>query len=280
LQSYLVAYTIQQSNGCGSQNGHDAELFNKPRKEPSIGFAPACPGNTTFTGFFKRFCAVNYYPHHIGDYRSATLHLSDFEDLAYRRLLEMYYDTEKPIPADTQWVSRRLRLGLDVVETVLNDFFTLTENGFFHARCDMEIREYNIKAERSRLNGLKGGRRKANAGAVKNPAGSQQQPSSNPAATSGLANHEPVSMNQDIDKSKVSPPEGVSIQVWADFLKYRTALKAPVTNTAVNGFIREAKKAGITLEQALVTTIENNWRGFKSDWLKEKPIGNKFAGAI
>jgi hypothetical protein len=87
-------------------------------------------------------------------------------------------------------------------------------------------------------------------------------------------------MNQDIDKSKVSPPEGVSIQVWADFLKYRTALKAPVTNTAVNGFIREAKKAGITLEQALVTTIENNWRGFKSDWLKDKPIGNKFAGAI
>ena len=140
---------------------------------------------------------MNYYPHHIGDYRSATLHLSDLEDLAYRRLLEMYYDTEKPIPADTQWVSRRIRLGLDVVETVLNDFFTLTENGFFHARCDMEIREYNIKAERSRLNGLKGGRRKANAGAAKNPAGSQQVTSSNPPATSGLANHEPVTMNHE-----------------------------------------------------------------------------------
>lgn len=80
--------------------------------------------------------------------------------------------------------------------------------------------------------------------------------------------------------SNVSPPEGVSISVWADFLKYRKALKAPVTDTAIAGFKREAAKAGISLEQALVTTIENNWRGFKADWLKDKPSENKFAGAI
>ena len=33
---------------------------------------------------------MHYYPHHIGDYKSATAHLSNEEDLAYRRLLEMY----------------------------------------------------------------------------------------------------------------------------------------------------------------------------------------------
>lgn len=87
-------------------------------------------------------------------------------------------------------------------------------------------------------------------------------------------------VNTEAVSPKVSPPEGVSINVWADFLKYRRLLKAPVTDTAVAGFKREAEKAGISLEQALVTTIENNWRGFKAEWLKDKPTDNKFAGAI
>ena len=144
---------------------------------------------------FKGVCILNYYPHHIGDYKAATAHLSDLEDLAYRRLLEMYYDTEQPIPADTQWVSRRLRMGSDVVESVLTDFFLLTENGYSHARCEMEIREYNIKAERSRANGAKGGRRKASVDEPKNPAGSQQVPKANPERTQSLANHEPLTNN-------------------------------------------------------------------------------------
>ena len=54
-----------------------------------------------------------YYPHHIGDYKSATAHLTNEEDLAYRRLLEMYYDTEAFIPLETQWVARRLRVGCE-----------------------------------------------------------------------------------------------------------------------------------------------------------------------
>jgi uncharacterized protein YdaU (DUF1376 family) len=41
---------------------------------------------------------VNYYPFHIGDYASATRHLSWDEDCAYRRLLDAYYTSEKPLP--------------------------------------------------------------------------------------------------------------------------------------------------------------------------------------
>lgn len=85
---------------------------------------------------------MNYYPHHIGDYKAATAHLSNNEDLAYRRLLEMYYDTEKPIPVETQWVSRRLRLDTEAIEAVLNDFFSKHEDGWRHARCDIEIAAY------------------------------------------------------------------------------------------------------------------------------------------
>lgn len=101
-----------------------------------------------------------YYQFHIGDYRADTAHLSNDEDLAYRRLLDMYYDLEKPIPTDTEWVSRRLRLDTDVVLRVLKDFFLLQENGWFHGRCDEVITQYHSMAEKNRENGKRGGRPK------------------------------------------------------------------------------------------------------------------------
>jgi uncharacterized protein YdaU (DUF1376 family) len=94
--------------------------------------------------------AMHYYQFHIGDYRAATAHLSNDEDLAYRRLLDMYYDTETPIPLDIDWVSRRLRLGQDVVESVLKDMFTLSVDGWIHTRCDSEIKKYHSKADSAR----------------------------------------------------------------------------------------------------------------------------------
>lgn len=42
---------------------------------------------------------MNYYQHHIGDFNNATRHLSLVERAIYRDLLDMYYDTEKPIDA-------------------------------------------------------------------------------------------------------------------------------------------------------------------------------------
>ena len=72
---------------------------------------------------------MHYYSFHIGDYRAATAHLTNEEDLAYRRLIDMYYDTELPIPTDLVWVARRLRVSIDAVRSVLEDMFILTENG-------------------------------------------------------------------------------------------------------------------------------------------------------
>lgn len=83
-----------------------------------------------------------HYPFHINDYRSATLHLSNDEDLAYRRLLDLYYDTEKPIPVDVEWVAKRLRCKKSVVESVLKDMFYLEDDGWHSKRCDLEISKY------------------------------------------------------------------------------------------------------------------------------------------
>jgi uncharacterized protein YdaU (DUF1376 family) len=97
---------------------------------------------------------VNFYPFHIGDYASATAHLSIVEDGVYRRLLDVYYVREAPIPADTRQVYRLVRAQSDcereAVETILREFFTETPEGWRHSRCDAEIARANDKKRKAK----------------------------------------------------------------------------------------------------------------------------------
>ncbi len=68
-----------------------------------------------------------------------------------------------------------------------------------------------------------------------------------------------------------APPEGVSQSVWEDFLQLRKAKKAPMTNAALAGIMREAEKAKWTLEQALTQCCMRGWTGFKADWVASTP---------
>jgi len=103
---------------------------------------------------------VIWYKFHLGDYITHTTHLSDAEDLAYRRLLDLYYISEKQIPLNTESVSRKIRIDLDIVETVLEEFFERTDEGYFNSRCDAEIARYNKQVETNRSLGKMGGRPK------------------------------------------------------------------------------------------------------------------------
>lgn len=114
---------------------------------------------------------MHYYPFHIGDYSIDTRHLDPMHDLAYRRLLDLYYLSERPIPLGTQQVSRRLGLAQDVVQSVLQEFFAEREDGWHQARCDSEILAFNKRASTSRANGQKAKRHKK---ASRNPAGTHQ----------------------------------------------------------------------------------------------------------
>lgn len=68
----------------------------------------------------------------------------------------------------------------------------------------------------------------------------------------------------------VPKPAGVTDQTWTDWLQQRKTLKATVTQTAVDGIEREARKAGFTLEAALQTCCSNGWRGFRADWVQPR----------
>ena len=99
---------------------------------------------------------MNYYEHHIGDYAEATGHLTFIEDATYSRLIRKYYATEKPLPIDVKLVQRlinaRSKEEKNSVVSVLNEFFTLTDDGWRQERCDHEIARFKnkqIKARRS-----------------------------------------------------------------------------------------------------------------------------------
>jgi len=97
---------------------------------------------------------VNYYEHHIGDYDSATAHLSILEDGVYRRLICLYYRTEAALPADVKTVCRLVRAASkaerDTVAAILREFFEQADDGWRNARCDAEITRYQDKQAKAR----------------------------------------------------------------------------------------------------------------------------------
>jgi hypothetical protein len=62
-------------------------------------------------------------------------------------------------------------------------------------------------------------------------------------------------------------PVCVSQELWDSFLKVRRAKKAPLTTIAFAGIEREAKKAAMTLTEALTLCCEKNWSGFNAEWV-------------
>ena len=110
---------------------------------------------------------MQHYQFHIGDYAQATAHLSPMEDLAYRRLLDLYYATEAPIPTDLSAVSRKIRLDPTPVEQVLNEFFVMTPEGFTHHRCDKELESIYSKSEAARKSAEVRWERQRNANAMR-----------------------------------------------------------------------------------------------------------------
>lgn len=119
---------------------------------------------------------MNFYKHHLGDYAAATSHLTWDEDMAYTRLMRVYYQHEKPIPADKGQACRLARATTPAqkraVETVLNEFFELGDEGWRQKRCEEEIAAMQSRAEKNREIGKRGGRpRKTETEPIGNPNG-------------------------------------------------------------------------------------------------------------
>ncbi|MGP1627018.1 MAG: replication protein [Aggregatibacter segnis] len=61
---------------------------------------------------------------------------------------------------------------------------------------------------------------------------------------------------------------GIVGQLADDFITHRKACKAPITETALKGFQREADKLGMPIAESVAYAIERGWRGFKAEWYR------------
>jgi uncharacterized protein YdaU (DUF1376 family) len=105
---------------------------------------------------------MHYYKFEISVWNLHTAHLTLVEEAVYRRLIDHYYDIEQPIGHDLKGMIRRLRLDgyEDQVTTILNEFFTQTEDGWSNKHCDLKIKAYKNQKKANKNNGKAGGRPK------------------------------------------------------------------------------------------------------------------------
>ena len=144
---------------------------------------------------------MHYYQFNIGDYAKSTRHLSNIEDLAYRRLIDLYYDKEEPLIKDIAKLSRLIGMkeNQEEIAAVIDDFFSETEEGYKHHRIEDDIAIYHSKLAVARENGKKGGRPKK---PRDNPEITQSKPKktqsvilANPDKSDLQANQEPITKN-------------------------------------------------------------------------------------
>jgi uncharacterized protein YdaU (DUF1376 family) len=219
-----------------------------------------------------------YYPHHIGDFNNATRHLNRLERGIYRDLIDLYYETEKPLTSDLATLCRRIlanEFSTDV-ERLLNEFFIETSEGWYHDRCDHEIGLYRANNSQKAMAGkASAAAREAKRQRALNGLSTEINGCSTDVETplNGTpTNQEPITNNQEPRKSKairasaIPKPDGISESLWADFERLRKAKRAAITQTALDGIRREADKVGLTLEAALRECCERSWQGFKAEW--------------
>lgn len=87
---------------------------------------------------------LRWYAHEMEAYEKKTRGLTMIQHGAYRLLLDEYYSTGKPLPADISQLHRVCRaveaVEKEAVEYVLHRFFTKRGEVFRHHRADQELR--------------------------------------------------------------------------------------------------------------------------------------------
>jgi hypothetical protein len=77
----------------------------------------------------------------------------------------------------------------------------------------------------------------------------------------------------------VATPDGVSSEVWGQFVKQRKNKGAQITERVMKEIQTQAEKANWTLEMALTEVVVRNWVSFKADWVLEKQTATQKAQA-
>jgi uncharacterized protein YdaU (DUF1376 family) len=203
---------------------------------------------------------VNFYDFHIGDYASRTAHLEPMEDLAYRRMLDLYYVREVPLPLDPSEICRLVRMrGMEaVIQTILAEFFTKAEAGWSHDKCERVIASAQEKRAKAQASAAQRWGKDANA----MPTHSERIAAIKQAASEGNA---PIPTTQSHSQKKPpKPPKGGEPEGFGEF--YAAYPKKQGRESAAKAFGKVSVSLTVLLEAL-------SWQSEQESWTKD---GGKF----
>tara|TARA_R110000787_G_scaffold275132_1_gene383563 strand:- start:451 stop:1305 length:855 start_codon:yes stop_codon:yes gene_type:complete len=209
---------------------------------------------------------MHYFQFNIGDYASHTSRLTPLEDLAYRRMLDLYYLNEQPLNGCVTDVAREVGLSehVNAVEYILSKFFNKTETGFSQKRIDLEIKKYKSNAK----NKSKAGKASAKARQAKassKVAGAEQTLNTTSTDEQLNINHKPITINQEtvIDNKLYMFPE-----FWDLYQKKKGRPKCEGLWKRLTG--NEIELIFNNLPNYVLSTPEKQFRSNPETWLRNK----------
>lgn len=224
---------------------------------------------------------MNYYQFHIGDYRTATSHLTLEEDATYHRLIDLQYDKEAPLPNDIAVLSRRIRSSEAMVKVILTEFFSLSDGGWENKRVTEEVAKHHAYIAKQRDAGKKSAYKRTIVEPALNQCSAIVEPALNDPSTSVqpvpafnlplTTTHYPIPTTQkkraeDAEIDFEGLPEVLCTEAfklaWIAFVAYRKERKKPLYPTSfVAKWTQMAEWGQENAINAINTAIGNGWQG-------------------
>ena len=161
-------------------------------------------------------------------------------------------------------MARRLRSTETLIESMLKEFFTLTEEGWINKRVFEEVQNHQEFIHKQKHNGRKGGKQ------------THRLPNAYPPPTLPITNTQLPITNKESDVDFSELPESLNTpefkETWIKFIQYRKERKKPLYPTSFLAKWKQMEAWGVANAiNAINNSIANGWQGiFPVDQQEEK----------
>jgi uncharacterized protein YdaU (DUF1376 family) len=211
---------------------------------------------------------MHYYQHHIGDFIKDTANLNDHQLATYLRMIWAYYDAEKPFNDELEDIAFAMRSDEKTVRLLLKHYFTETEKGWVHTRCDKEIAVFKGKSEKAKQSAKS---RWTNANAQNKDANAQNKDANQEPRTN---NQEPVNKTHtgdDCNSFEITKIASVCISIKREFdLQNKQCFDIQQSHPTLNALIEAGETPQEFADAARVSAQKGKGFGYLLGMVKRQ----------
>ena len=194
---------------------------------------------------------------------------------AYTLLLDSCYDRERfpTIEEAIDWTWASSPEEIAAVEFVLNKFFSLQNGVYVQGRIADELASYQAKAETNKRIANERETNRRNKDTKRARSVNESTPNQEPLTINQepeTTNQEPLTKKKSTRVFSIDSMFEIGPELAMEFIRHRKAVKAPLSAIAWEQFVKEAQKAGWSVDDAVRETISRGWKSFKAEWVASK----------